>query len=163
MRIKNIEARRTYSIVKVLYFIFGICIALPLLIVLTTEGGIKQIILGSWEYSLLLFIIPVISSTTGLYHFLFIDDQYVVKIHGKCVALGEYVRKYNKLIELPRDHIISFHEYDSFFGLKKEICIEFLMHEKIRKKKFNISMLRNREYILLIEYLNNIVNDNKGL
>ena len=44
-------------------------------------------------------------------------------------------------IELPRDHFISFSENQSFFGLKKEINIEFLLHNKIRKQKFNISML----------------------
>ena len=134
MRVKNIIARRTFSIVKVLYFIFGMCIALPLFILLTTEGGIKEIILASWEYFLLLFIIPVISSTTGFYHFFFTDDQYIVKIHGKCVALGEYFKKYNRLIELPRDHIVSFEEYQSFFGLKKEISIEFLLIIKFVNK-----------------------------
>ena len=79
---------------------------------------------------LVLFIIPIISSTTGLYHFFFTDDQYVVKVHGKCVALGKYIKKYNRHIELPRDHIISFEEYHSFFGLKKEISIEFLLIKK---------------------------------
>ena len=146
IRVKNIVARRTFSIVKVLYFIFGMCIALPLLIVLTTEGSIKEMLLGSWQYSLLLFIVPVITSTSGLYHFFFTDDKYVVKIHGKCVALGEYIKKYNKLIELPRDHFISYHEHQSFFGLKKEICIEFLVHEKSRKQKFNISFCKHKFY-----------------
>ena len=160
MRLKNIVARRTFSIVKVLYFIFGMCIALPLLIVLTTEGGVREIVLANWEYSLLLLILPVITSTSGLYHFFFTDDQYVVKIQGKCIALGEYIKKYNKLIELPRDHFVSYHEYQSFFGLKKEICIEFLVHKKIRKQKFNISMLSTREHNLLIEYLNDIITDN---
>ena len=163
MRVKNIVARRTFSIVKVLYFIFGMCIALPLLIVLTTEGSIKEMLLGSWQYSLLLFIVPVITSTSGLYHFFFTDDKYVVKIHGKCVALGEYIKKYNKLIELPRDHFISYREHQSFFGLKKEISIEFLVHEKPRKQKFNISMLTSREHNLLREYLNDIINDNNML
>ena len=159
MRVKNIVARRTFSIVKILYLIFGMCIAIPLLIVLTTEGSIKEILLGSWEYFLLLFIIPVITFTTGLYHFFFTDDQYVVKIHGKCVALGEYIKKYIKLIELPRDHFVSYHEHQSFFGLKKEIYIEFLLHNKLRKQKFNISMLSSREHNVLRECLNDIVNE----
>lgn len=163
MRVKNIVARRTFSIVKVLYLIFGMCIALPLLIVLTTEGGIREILIGSWEYFLLLFIVPVITFTTGLYHFFFTDDQYVVKIHAKCVALGEYIKKYNKLIELPRDHFVSYHVNQSFFGLKKEICIEFLVHNKLRKQKFNISMLSSREHNVLIEYLNDIVNENNTI
>ena len=55
MRVKNIIARRTFSIVKVLYFIFGMCIALPLFIVLTTEGSIKEMLVASWEFSLVLF------------------------------------------------------------------------------------------------------------
>ena len=84
----------------------------------------------------------------------------MVKIHGKCVALGEYIKKYNKLIELPRDHIVSYHENQSFFNLRKEISIEFLLHDKLRKQKFNISMLSKREYNLLKEHLNEIIIDN---
>ena len=163
MRVKNITAKRTFFIVKVLYFIFGMCIALPLFILITTEGGIREKILASWEYFLLLFILPIISSSTGLYHFFFTDDQYVVKIHGKCVALGEYFKKFNSLIELPRDHIVSFNENQSFFGLKKEISIEFLVNNKKRKQKFNVSMLNDKEHFLLREYLNDIINDNKKL
>ena len=163
MRVKNIVAKRTFSIVKVLYFIFGMCIALPLFILFITEGGISEKILDSREYFLLLFIVPIISSTTGLYHFFFTDDQYVVKVHGKCVALGKYFKKFNMLIELPRHHIISFHEDQSLFGLKKEISIEFLVNKKIRKQKFNVSMLNNKEHFLLREYLNDIINDNMTL
>ena len=120
MRVKNIIARRTFSIVKVLYFIFGMCIALPLFIVLTTEGSIKEMLVASWEFSMVLFIIPVLTSTTGLYHFFFTDDKYVVKIRGKGVALGNYFKSYNNNIELPRDHFVSFSENQSFFGLKRD-------------------------------------------
>ena len=163
MRVKNIIARRTFSIVKVLYFIFGMFIALPLFIVLTTEGSIKEMLVTSWEFSIVLFIIPVLTSTTGLYHFFFTDDKYVVKIRGKCVALGNYFKSYSNNIELPRDHFVSFSENQSFFGLKKEINIEVLLHNKIRKQKFNTSMLSKKQYRLLIEYLSDIINDNKTL
>ena len=79
-------------------------------------------------------------------HFLKIDQK-VVKIQAKCFALSEYIRKYKKFFELLRDHIILFREYFSFFGLKKEICIEFLMHEKIHKQKRIHPTIR-----LLIQY-----------
>jgi len=134
MSVKDIIARRTFSIVKVLYFIFGMCIALPLFILLTTEVGIRDTILGSWEYFLLLFIVLIKSSTTGFYHFFYTEDQYMVKVHGKCVDLGKYIKKYNRLIELPRNYIISFHEYQSFFGLKKEMSIEFLVNKQNENK-----------------------------
>lgn len=161
MRVKNVIAKRTFTIVKVLYFVFGMCVALPLLLILTTEGGIKEALLDNWSYFLILALIPVYTSSIELYHFFFTDDQYVVKIHGKCVALGEYINKLNKLIELPRDHFIAYHEHRSFFGLKKELCIEFIVHDVKRRQKFNISMLTKKEHQLLRKYLDELTEDNK--
>ena len=69
-KLKNI-VRRTFSIVKVLYFIFNYAFYLPLLIVLTTQGSIKEMLLGSWHLFLLLFIVPVITSIIGFVSLLF--------------------------------------------------------------------------------------------
>ena len=158
MKIKSIKSSRSNFIVKALYFISFICIILPLLIIFITEGGVREMLVNSWQYALLLFIIPFATSITGLYHFSFVDDEYIVKIDGKCVALGDWFNKYKKFIELPRDHFLSFYENQSFYGLKKEIYIEFLLHNKPHKQKFNISMLSSRESNLLKVYLNDIVN-----
>lgn len=161
MRVKNVVSKRIVTIVKLLYFLFGMCVALPLLLIISTEGGVKEVLINYSKFSLFLAIIPLYTSTIGFYHFFFTDDQYIVKIHAKCVALGNYYSKFNKIIELPRDHFVSYRENHSFFGLKKELYVEFIIHNMKRRQKFNISMLTNKEHGLLRKYLDKIIENNK--
>ena len=46
-------------------------------------------------------------------------------------------------------------------SLKKELYVEFIVHNMKRRQKFNISMLTNKEHSLLRKYLDKIIENNK--
>ncbi|MBC8407450.1 MAG: hypothetical protein H8E12_01755 [Rhodobacteraceae bacterium] len=144
MKTKTVSAKQTFRIVKAIYFLIGVGITVPLAIILTTDGSLKHLLLDNWIYLLLPLSIPAFYSYVGLQHFFFTDDEYVVSIQSKCVAIGEYISSYNTRLEMPRNHLVSYHEHHHMFGIKKEMCVIFLINGDKKRQKFNISMLSKR-------------------
>lgn len=163
MRSKSVTAKSTFKIVKAAYFLIGVGITVPLTIIFLTNGTLKIQLLENIWYFLSLLLVPMFFAYVGLYHFFFVDDHYVVSLHSKCVLLGEHYTRFNTKVELPRDHIVSYHEHHYVFGLKKELCVAFEVNGKEKKQRFNISMLSKKELNMLRKYLDSVVNDNKKI
>jgi hypothetical protein len=162
MRTKLVTPKQTFRIIKAIYFLIAVGVTVPATIILTTDGYLKQLLLENWPYLLLPLSILFFYSYIGLQHFFFTDDEYVVGIQSKCVAIGEYIDRYNTRLEIPRDHFVSYHEQHYLFGMKKMMWVLFTINGEGKRHKFNISMLSKRELNTLRKYLDQIVNDNKS-
>lgn len=160
MKTNRLTSKRSFRLVKALYLVLGVVLVVPIFLILFTNGSIKQFLVEYWYYVLLLGLLPIYFSLIGMYHFFFSDDQYVVAIQSKCIALGEYSADFNHRIELPRDHIIAYELEKSLFGLKKMMLVKFKVNGVKKAQKFNVSMLNKREYAKLVKYMDSIVNAN---
>lgn len=157
----KLTSKKNISVVSSFYFLLGLAIAVPIAIILYTEGSLKQELIRYWYLSILLILFPIFLSYIGLYYFVFSEDKYILGIRAKCMALGRFHSHFNQRLELPKDHIINYEIKAKAFGLKKVMSVFFRVNETNKKKKFNVSMLSKKEFEKLIEHMDGIVSANK--
>jgi len=160
-RISN--QKLTYTITAVIVFVSVITIVIPLFFLYTFPTSKLAFMFFSYPNNLLsalgsfFFIYFVI---TGVFHFTFRVDSYIIEVKSKRTILGFFIKK-NNFIEMPKTSVLKYAFYKRYFTFNTTLMVKVkASNKKTIAKRFHLSFLSKKKKEFIVQVLDKIIQKN---
>jgi len=149
-----------YLITAVIVLVNFITIIIPLFFLYTFPDSKLAFIFLSYPNNLIsifgafFFIYFLI---TGVFHFTFRVDSYIIEVKSRRTILGFFIKK-NNIIEMPKTSVLKYAFYNRPLTFNTTLMVKVkVSSKKTIAKRFNISFLSKKQKELLEQRLEKII------